>query len=336
MAQSGPGFRISVRGIRGMVRQASALVLPPQVLYLAQNLRLRSGLARRRPGAVVLYRAAAPANGSLEFTGANDKRVEFPDVSQYDLGTKWAVLVWAKTAGVPGGTQYLFGRDVTPTSAGEKTWAVSINASLQLGFEMWNSAGTATPLTAAAASLVTASTWFTVLIVRDGATLSMYVNGNPTPVLTRTDLNASLSNRAGATAAFVGLNSNDDGVANFTGLFNGSIALVALFTEYKSVTDLLQYTAFQKYPDPRDPTCILYAPFCYSKEAGTTAIDWSLVGNDGTLDGGTPPARGADHLGEPTNRVQGVTYFGNAQTGLLKNVALIGGNFLHATAREAS
>lgn len=322
---------LGFRNPRGMLRRPSSLILPPDVAYLSQDMRHGAGIAERRPGAVRLLGIGAPALGSLAFDGTTGMYVTYADNAVYDLGTKWAIVVHAKTTGTPGGTQYLISRDVTPVSAGDKTFALSINSSLRLGFEMEDSAATSFPLTASAASVVTAATKFTALVYRDGATLAMHLNGSPTAALSRTDLVATNSNIAGAQPVL--LAQNYDGSSR-TGAFDGTIGFVAIFRDFASLAQLLKYTTFQTYPDPKDPRVALWSAFTYSiEQSGSFAYDLSTVANNGTITGS--PTRAAAITEAPALKVQAAFPFSDPQTGVVKNVALVGGDLYHSTVRSA-
>lgn len=315
---------IEVRDLLGMDRQVVESKLPPSLARLMQNARRKDLAVRRRAGSVILLSAAQPTYGALQFDGTNNRRVEFPDHADYDLGTKWALIVMAKTTGTPGGTQYLASRDVTPTHAGKKTMALSINNQRRLGFEMNDSAGTSFPLAAAAASVVGSAVAWTAVIYRDGATLAMHLDGSPAAALSRTDLDATLSNIAGVEKFIVGLNSNDNAVANFTGLFDGSIAFVGLMRDFVDVPTILQWTTMEKCPDPRDPRWILYAPFSYDAETGTVAKDWSLNANTGALKpAGLEPTRVTGFFQTPMP-VQVLSTF-ETSGGAIYNVVMLGG-----------
>jgi hypothetical protein len=319
--------------VKGMLRGPSGLVLPPNIAYLSQDADHRQGMVERRKGCYRVYNAPDPANGRLFFDGTNNRRVEFPDISAYDLGTKWAIIVQGRIPAAPGGTQYLFTRDVTPVSAGKKTFGLSISTTRRLGFEMNLSDGTSTPLAAAAASAVVDNAVFTGVVYRSGATLALHLDGNPTPAITRSDLSASLSNIAGAQKAIVGLNSNDNGVANFTGLFVGDIGWVAILQDFTSVADLLKWSTAGPYADSLDPRVVLLASFAYSDEGATEAKDRSYLHNDGTLlPVGLEPTRLA-WLGIPVIPTQWMGTFGKPATGSLQNCAWVAGRFLASTVR---
>ncbi len=315
--------------LKGLLRGPSGLVLPPAQAYLSQNSVHGEQMVQRMQGCYRLYTALNPSNGRLIFDGTNNRRVEFPDIAAYDLGLKWAIPFQARLpAGAPGGTQYLFTRDCSPVTAGKKTFAISVGTTRQLGFEMNLSDGTSTPLAPVPASAVAASAVFTGVVVRNGATLSMYLDGDPTPVITRTDLSTGLKNFAGAQKAIVGLNSNDNGVANFTGLFSGDIGWVAILQDWTSIADLLAWTTAGPYADPLDPRVVLLASFGYSDESGTVAKDRSYLQNDGELKpAGLEPTRGA-WLGTPPIPTQWMGVFGNPVTGLLQNCAWVAGQLL--------
>lgn len=320
--------------LRGMVRQGADIALPPTIARLLKNARTKDMVIRRREGAHLHRVADAIQYGALYFDGTSDRRVTFPDSEVLDLKTKWGIHVYAKTDGTPGADQYLFTRDVNPTSAGKKTFALGITSQRRLFFEMDTSDGTARDLAAAAGSLVAADTGFSALIVRDGVDLSLHLDGNPTPALSRADLSATLNNIAGTQKAIVGLNSNDNGVANFTNLFKGTIAVVTIFLDYTDVETLLRYTSKMKYPDPQDARVGLYAPFTYEVEqAGTVAYDWSTYRNHGTIVGA--PTRVADIV-QPAVRGQVLTSFEDPDTGLLQNLYLIAGVLYVETVRPGA
>lgn len=317
----GDGNVLSARGLRGMLRTASIVLLPAQIARTAYNVRFKQGLVKRRLGAVCRGTAPAQAQGSIVFDGVTTQYITVPDNAVYDLGTKWAIVLWVKSNGVAA-VQYILSRDVTPTSAGKKTFAVYQDANRRLGFEMHDSAGTSFTLAPSAATDISDGLLHAVVIARDGATLSMYMDGDPTPKVTRTDLVAANSNIAGATKIGIGLTSNDNYVANFTNKFAGSVGMVMIFRFYTTVADILRWTTYRKYPNPKDPHVALALFFNYTKETGTTAKDWSLLENDGTLVGA--PVRGAE-LGVPTLRVQHVSPY-MTNTGLSQNLAFIGGD----------
>lgn len=331
--------RRTIRGypLTGITRAASGLILPAGCANLSQDTEHGEGVVDRRDGCYRIYTPSNPAGGALVFDGTNNRRVTFPDIAAYDLGTKWGIIVQAKLpAGAPGGTQYMFTRDCSPVTAGKKTWAFSVSTTRRLGFEMNLSDGTSTPLAAAAGSAVAALTTFTAVVARDGATLSMYLDGGPTPVLTRTDLSPLLANFAGAQKAIVGLNSNDNGVANFTGLFDGTIGWVGIWQDYPDVESLLKWSTAGPFADPLDKRIILYASFGYSDETGTVAKDRSYMGNDGTLlPAGLEPTRGS-WLGVPPIPTQWAGVFGKPNTGLLQNCLWQAGRFLVAPVRPGS
>lgn len=315
---------VGARNLRGMMRQGSKIVLPRNVAREAKNVRFLDGLVRRRLGGIILGTAAAPANGALRFDGGSDRRVEFPYIAPYDLGTKWAIIVHAKTTGTPGATQYLLSKDVTPDHAGQKTFALGINSSRQLLFEMNTSDGTSRGLAGAAGTVVAAATFFSAIVLRDGANLYLHILGAPTAAASRADLGATLSNQSGDQDIMVGLNSNDNGVANFTNEFDGDISFVCIMRDWTSVADVLKYATYQKYPDPMDPRVILHAPFAYDAESGTVAKDWSSFRNDGTLV--ASPTRVSD-ISTPLNRVQALTVCEDPTTGTIDNISVIGGVF---------
>lgn len=313
-----------------MLRRPSSLILPPETAFLSQDMRAGAGIQERRPGSVRLLGIPGYATAGLTFDGTTGKYVTFPDHAVYDLGTKWALCVHAKTTGTPGGTQYLLSRDVTPVSAGKRTFGIYINSSRQLGFESDLSDGTAADLTASSASVVAAATKFTALVVRDGTSLSMYLDGNPTAVLTAT-VSASLTQIAGAQPAMVGQNYDGSTRAN---AFDGVIGWVGGFRDFASAAQLIKYTTFQPYPDAKDPRVFLWAGFTYSIEGtGTTAYDLSTVANNGTITGG--PVRAASLDEAPVVKVQTVFTFKNPVTGAIQNCAVVAGDLYASTVRSA-
>lgn len=312
--------------LKGLLRGPSDLVIPPSQAFLSQDAVHGTAIVKRRGGAYPIYEAENPDNGRLIFDGTNDRRVEFPDIGAYDLGVKWAIVVGNfRIPSAPGGTQYLFTRDVTPAAAGRKTFAVSISDTRRMGFEMNENDGTSTPLAPAAASAITDNSVNTLVVYRDLGLLAMHLNGDPNPAVTRGDLDPGQPNAVGAQKAIVGLNSNDDGVADFTGLFNGDIGWVAIWQDYTSIADLLAWSTAGPYADPLDPRIVLLASFGYDDESGTVAKDRSYLRNDGTLIGS--PSRGA-WLGLPPIPTQALGVFGNPQTGLKQNYMWSAGRLL--------
>lgn len=329
-----PSFRrqgdIGFRGPRGMLRRPSSLILPPEVAYLAQNVRFGPGIAERRPGAVRLLGVTPYATASLVFDGTTGKYVQIPDNAVLDLGTKWAIAVHFKTTGTPGGTQYVYSRDVTPTTAGKKTFSLYVNSSLRVGFDCYIG-GTNYPLTAAAESAISGATKVTVLIVRNGASLAMYLNGGSSAVLSRSDLPATTVCNAGAEALYIA--QNYDGSSR-TGAFDGTIGWFGLFRDYASVAQLRKYTTYQPYPDAKDPRVALYFAWSYSIEAaGATAYDLSTTGNNGTIVGS--PTRAASIAEAPINKVQALFTFKDPLTGVVKVGALVGGDLYSASVRTS-
>lgn len=329
-----PSFRrqgdVGFRGPRGMLRRPSSLLLPPEVAYLAQNVRFGAGLVERRPGAIRLLSVSQYATGALVGDGTTGKYVQVPDNAVLDLGVKWAIAFKFKTTGTPGGTQYLYSRDVTPTTAGKKTFALSVSSTLRVGFECFVG-GTAYPLTPDANSAISAATKVAVLIVRNGATLSMYLNGSSTPAITRTDLPATTVCNAGAEALY--FMQNYDGTTR-TGAFDGTIGDFELFRDFASVAQLLKYTTYQPYPDAKDPRVSLYFAWSYSIEAaGAVAYDLSQTGDNGTIVGA--PSRAASIAEAPITKVQALFTFKDPTTGVVKVGALVGGDFYSQIVRSS-
>lgn len=313
-----------------MLRRPSSLTLPPEVAYLAQNVRFADGLVSRRPGAVRLLGVTAYATGALVGDGTTGKYVQVPDNAVLDLGTKWAIAFKFKTNGTPGGTQYLYSRDVTPTTAGKKTFALSISSALRVGFEC-SIGGTDYPLAPSGSTAILASTKVTVLIVRDGATLSMYLDGASSAVASRSDLPATTVNNAGAEPLY--FMQNYDGTTR-TGAFNGTIGDFQLFRDFASVAQLLKYTTYQPYPDAKDPRVSLYFAWSYSIEgAGAVAYDLSRTADNGTIVGS--PTRAASIAEAPLNKVQALFTFKDPISGVVKVGALVGGDLYAASIRTS-
>ena len=327
-----PSFRrqtdIGFRGPRGMLRGPSSLLLPPNVARLAQNVRFNEGLVQRRPGAVRLLGISAYASGALTFPGNTGTYVTIPDNAVLDLGVKWAIAIHFKTTGTPGGTQYIYSRDVTPTTAGKKTFALTVSSSLQLGFQCFVG-GTDYSLAPAAGTTIPAATKVTILVVRNGATLTMYLNGSS--IATRSDLPATTVNNAGVEALYIA--QNYDGTTR-TGAFDGTIGWFGVFRDYASVAQLIKYTTYQPYPNAKDPRVSLYFAWSYSIEGtGTTVYDLSTTGNNGTITGAPP--RPASIAEAPITKVQALFTFKDPTTGVVKVGALVGGDFYSGTVRTS-
>ena len=321
---------IEVKGLRGMLRGPSNLVLPPEVAYLAENLDLTQGIAARRAGAVRLLGKTLTGFMGISFSNTTAEYISFPDAAPYDLGTKWAIAVHGKTTGTPGATQYLYSRDVTPTTAGKKTFALSIDTSRQLGVEVYVG-GTNYALTASGGTVVGSATKFAALLVRDAASLALYLNGSSTAVASRADLPATTVTQPGAEAIYLG--QNYDGSSR-TGPFAGTIGWFGICQDFASVAQLLKYTTYQQYPDPKDPRWILWAGFGYTiEQSGAVAYDLSYLANNGTIVGS--PARVAAITEVPVQRVQALFRFQNPATGDLQNVCLIGGDLYYANVRQS-
>ena len=327
-------IEVEVKDLRGMLRGPSNLVIPNNLAYLAENIDFSQGVAARRPGAVRLLGQAFSGNGAVTFSGTTAVYASFPDSPSYDLGTKWAVAIHFKTTGTPGGTQYVASRDVTPTTAGKKTFALSIDSSRQMGVEVYIG-GTLYALTASGDSVVTAATKYTALIVREGAALSLYLdklaaNGTVAPQLTRSDLPATTVTQPGAEALFLG--QNYDGTTR-SGPFDGTIGWIGMFQDFASVAQLRKFCTFQQYPDPKDPRCILWAGFGYSMEGSSATIyDHSYLANNGTAVG---IGRVASITDAPIQKVQALFTFRNPVDGALQNCAIVGGDMYFANVRQS-
>lgn len=318
---------ISVRSPGGMLRRPSPLILPSHVAFLSENMRHKDELGRRRKGAILLGHYAA-TNGSIQMDGTTAKYVTFPDHLLYDVDTKWAILGHLTCDGAPASSGYFLSRDV---GGGYSTFNVYVNSARKVIAEMYDSANAQTTLTGTTIHALGAAISFA--FVRNGTSLALYINGNPTAEATATV--SSLSNKAGATKIGLGLTSNDNFASNFTSPLNGKIGFVAIALDWTSVADLLRYSTGMKYANPRDPRFILAAYFSYTKETGAVAKDWSRVANHGTITG-SPTRATAAALPPAPSVVQYLAPFYKRSTDELQNIAFIAGDFFKNIVRKGT
>lgn len=321
---------INVQDLRGMLRGPSNLVIPNNVAYLAENIDFSQGIAARRAGAVRLLGVTYSGNMAVTFNGTTANYITFPDTDAYDLQTKWAVAIQFKVAVTGSSEQFLISRDVTPTTAGAKTFAISRNGNDVFASTWVN--GTRYALTISGSLIINKNC--AALLLRDGAALSLYLDGGLEAGAigsdTRSDLPATTVTQPGAAAIHVG--QNYDGTTR-SGPFVGTIGWIGVFQDYASLAQLQKYTTYQQYPDPKDPRCILWAGFGYSiEQSGTTVYDLSYLANHGTIAGSVGRTTKVTDI--PLQKVQALFSFRNPVTGVLQNCALIGGTLYAADLRK--
>ena len=268
---------------RGMLRQPSPLVLDPNVATLADNVKFGEAIVKRRPGCVQLTSVSPSALGAVTFDANTANYISVPYNAAYNLGIKWAVVVHVSVPSTPGGTQYIYSRDVTPTTSGKFSFWLRINSSGQLAASTYVN-GTEYALSPAAATALANGTKYAVLLVRDGTSFAMYFNGSPTAVASRNDLPIRAVTQPG-TSEGIYLGQSYNG-SSASGAFAGTIGYFGIFRDFDSLQTILRYTTTTQWPNPADPRCLLHAPFGYWQEqSGSVVYDWSSVGNNGSISG---------------------------------------------------
>ncbi|MGB1224145.1 MAG: LamG-like jellyroll fold domain-containing protein [Mycobacterium sp.] len=130
-----------------------------------QNIRVTQGVARRRPGRVILARAGSD-NEAIDWNGSSQSASGPIDARVWTLGTKWTIEVLLDPDSVSGTRPVIEAGTTTPSlhlDVSSGNWRLRV----------WDSGATLTTLNStesAAASLTH------LFITRDGAALSMRVN----------------------------------------------------------------------------------------------------------------------------------------------------------------
>lgn len=287
---------------KGLQTRASEDFQAPDEFRTFQNVRVKTGLAKRRKGSA--YRAMAGHDRTaLNFDPASSETVNVPlDTRVWALGLRWSLKILFKQDDNPVGNEYLLGW----AGAGVGPITVRLNSSRNVVVDFWDSTPTLTTLTSSTA--LTAGTAYPILITRNGATLTLYVAN--TAEASSTSVSSTLSGRTPTTnLTFAGHNA--------ASYFDGDIDHATLYSSVLANNA----NGFIRCTDPLADDVL--AHYTFEQTANAHVTDWSAWGNTG-LGVNTPTTATALCLNPAL--VNGAAFYKDS-TGVGKAALLAGGRF---------
>lgn len=275
-----PSFRPVIRDFTGLNTKGLEDGRRATEFVNLQNARLREGAIKRRPGSVRLDVAGTDAK-AMDFDGSTQEVTATVDPRVWALGTRFTIRL-------------IFSPDATSTNdvifrAGSATTATDLtfDNSNKLRWRVYDSDATLTTVTSTDNAPTSDAT---VLLTRDGATLSMSINAGTADTGTM-DASKSLRTPAG------NLNIAAAGGANW---FDGVIDSLDVFNRLLPTnTD-----RWMRWPDPfADPTCL--ASYDFNATSDGIVKDRSRFRNNGYTTGSPTEVTALAHNPAPVWAIAG-------------------------------
>lgn len=230
------------------------------VLRVARNVRFDRGAALRRPGMVRLAQVTSEMKGG-NFDGSNDTLSFHADPRIWPLGTRWTVETLARAETISGTHTIFGGAGVNPGLRIQ----MDTTSSNRVVVSVRDSAGTTTTL--AVGSLSTGVV-YAIQVVRDGASLTLRVNGTETTG-TMSATNALDTQEGGVSILLGGVIGGTSGGS----LFDGDIDFVRVFSTAKTH----QRDGYRRLLNPRADDVLV--DIVTGPDANGCARDRSRYGN---------------------------------------------------------
>ena len=222
-------------------------------------------------------------HSALDFSGSS----QYVDITQSLSNTSGALSFWINPDTISG-TQAFFGHGNTTTTVDFFSVSTYTSGKLRILFRN-DSSGTAWPTNGADlrtdASVITTNKWYHVLLVSNGTSYTMYLNGESIALNVDAGSNSGkwFGDISGVTMnkTYIGALNNSSGVVSE---FNGQVANVAIFNQAISAEDVLYL-----YNGGTPQTNISFEPTSWYKlDNLTTGIqDSGSASNNGTNNGAT-------------------------------------------------
>lgn len=246
---------------KGLSTKASEDFQAPDEFRIAQDVRFRTGSAKRRFGMAKLGTAGTD-NGAQNLDGSNDvitvpRNGSAAWGSVWNLPLRWSLRLLLACDDTPAGDEYILGW----SSTGNKGLTVKIDSSRRIVVDHWDSAGTNVTLTGTA---ITAATATPILVTRDTSTLKLWIEN--TVAASSTSLSATLLGRTTVDNLTFGAHNG----ANF---FDGTLDHCDLL--YSVLSDNSE--GFLRLTDTYADD--VQACYTFEKTANGHINDWSRNGN---------------------------------------------------------
>lgn len=235
----------------------------PDEFRVAQNVRFRTGNARRRAGQSNIALAGSD-NTARNFDGVNDVITVPKDARVWALPLRFTLRFLISGDDTPAGDEYFLGWSGT----GNKPLTIKRDANRKIVVDFWDSAGTQTTLTSATAT--TNATAYPCALIRDRSTLTLWIEN--TADVTSTSVSATLLGRTPADNLTFGAHNG----ANF---FDGTIDYVDL----QNVVYTSNADGWLRLVDPRAEHVL--ADYGFEVDANGLLTDRSRYENTGLNSG---------------------------------------------------
>lgn len=260
---------VTVTFRKGLQTKGSEDFGQPDEFRIAQDVRFRTGSAKRRGGMAKLGTAGTD-NAAENFDGTNDV-VTVPRNgsaawgSVWNLPLRWSLRLLISCDDTPAGDEYILGW----ASTGNRGLTVRIDSSRRIVVDHWDSAGTLVTLTGTA---ITAATATPLLITRDTSTLKLWIE------------NTVAASSSSLSATLLGRTTVDNltfGATNGANFFDGTIDHVDLL--YSVLAD--NADGFLRLTDTYADD--VQACYTFDRTSNSHINDWSRNGSTGLLSGTT-------------------------------------------------
>lgn len=253
---------------KGLATKGSEDFGEPDAFRTAQNVRFKTGSAKRRAGTAKVATAGTD-NVAQNFDGTNDV-VTVPRngasawTSVWNLPLRWSLRLLVSCDDTPAGDEFILGW----SSTGNKGLTVKIDSSRRIVVDHWDSAGTNVTLTGTA---ITAATATPIMVTRSTSTLKLWIEN--TVAASSTSLSSTLLGRTTVDNLTFGAHNGAnffDGTIDYCDLQHG-VVLADNADGFLRLTDT--------YADPVE------ACYFFAKSANNHVDDLSRNGNTGLLSG---------------------------------------------------